>query len=103
MSIIVTGKGSFGSVYIGLCGDEAVAVKVVEHKAFQRHKALQGGKALQGDTANTASSAREELEAMLGLDLDHPNIVRTLKFTTVQRAAPQVNVFPIESLRCLSN
>ena len=33
-----------------------------------------------------AASAKEELEATLGLELDHPHIVRTLKFATRQRA-----------------
>ena len=33
-----------------------------------------------------AVSAKEELEATLGLELDHPHIVRTLKFATRQRS-----------------
>jgi hypothetical protein len=33
-----------------------------------------------------AASAKEELEATLGMELAHPHIVRTLKFATRQRA-----------------
>mmetsp|Transcript_8962 Transcript_8962/g.26850 ORF Transcript_8962/g.26850 Transcript_8962/m.26850 type:complete len:941 (-) Transcript_8962:2021-4843(-) len=69
------GKGSFGSVYIGLCDGEPVAVKVIEHKSH---------------TDQSKASAREELEATLGLGLDHPNIVRTIKFTSVERAAARL-------------
>jgi len=40
----------------------------------------------KGAAAAEAATAKEELEATLGMQLAHPNIVRTLKFATRQRA-----------------
>lgn len=39
----------------------------------------------KGAAAAEAATAKEELEATLGMQLAHPNIVRTLKFATRQR------------------
>eukprot|EP00891_Asterochloris_glomerata_P002575 jgi/Astpho2/2575/Aster-x0106 len=77
------GKGSFGAVYSGVWNGAQVAVKSIPAAEF--YIALQMIEHLSTEEAQRASN--EALEAILGLKMMHPNIVRTFKFTTCERAA----------------
>lgn len=50
--------------------DVAIPVQVIEHRNAPDQSAV---------------SAKEELEATLGMKMDHPHIVRTMKFATRER------------------
>ncbi|KAK9807609.1 hypothetical protein WJX72_003992 [[Myrmecia] bisecta] len=63
------GRGAYGSVFHGDWNGAAVAVKVVDHK--------------MGDMA--IEEANKEFEAMLGMKLAHPNIVRAFKYAVAPR------------------
>ncbi|KAK9810348.1 hypothetical protein WJX72_009180 [[Myrmecia] bisecta] len=63
------GKGSFGAVYYGTWNGAQVAVKVIEHRS----------------STDEYRATDEALEAMLGLKMMHPNIVRTFKYATKER------------------
>eukprot|EP00191_Tetraselmis_sp_GSL018_P002206 CAMPEP_0177598194 /NCGR_PEP_ID=MMETSP0419_2-20121207/12187_1 /TAXON_ID=582737 /ORGANISM="Tetraselmis sp., Strain GSL018" /LENGTH=714 /DNA_ID=CAMNT_0019090559 /DNA_START=138 /DNA_END=2283 /DNA_ORIENTATION=+ len=55
----LVGSGGFGKVYRGLRDGEVVAVKIVE-------------------TQSEAKATQAKAEGMLGMSLDHPNVVKTL-------------------------
>lgn len=65
------GKGSFGSVHYGTWNGAQIAVKVIQHMATEAEK----------------QARDEQLEAILGLKMMHPNIVRTFQFATKDRSS----------------
>uniref|UniRef100_A0A7S0VJJ1 PAS domain-containing protein n=1 Tax=Polytomella parva TaxID=51329 RepID=A0A7S0VJJ1_9CHLO len=56
------GRGGFGSVYFGIWMGEPIAVKMIDNKLCK------------------LNAAGNSIEAAMGMELDHLNIVRTLKF-----------------------
>ncbi|KAG2487849.1 hypothetical protein HYH03_013566 [Edaphochlamys debaryana] len=79
------GKGSFGSVYYGTWRGTPVAVKVLDTDV--RRMMTRGG-----PTGNATA------EAVLGLQLRHPNVVATLKWVARKVDRPSTNVTLLTSM-----